>query len=915
MADNSNNKPLPLGPSSPKQQRAVEAFEKVQILVLGGARFGGKVQPYSSVVQTKFGSKKLEDIKTGDKILNPNGTEQKVIAVHPHKDHQFYKVTFDDGSTTYCGMEHLWVAWRSSKDTKKSKKLDRLYGKPDQDSLYPNDAEVISLEGIQDWLDRGYGVHIPVTRPLAFTGTSNNVFDPYLLGYLIGDGCLTSNESLGITRHPDDNSLDAELLKRGFHTHPIPSCKLALKFDTQDRLDVLKALTTYGLIGTYSDTKFIPPHYLKCPITVRLDLLRGLMDSDGYIDDRGHLEFSTTSERLSKDFIDLVRGLGGKCTVNTKIGSYKDKQGNKVECKLVYRHYFRMPSDCNPFILERKASKFKQKDRLYHSIKSIEKAFVADGCCITVSDPNRLYVTDDCIVTHNSYLGAMLTTLYADDPNARIAFFRDTLESMKRGGQIIDTVKSVYSQIEDQCRLVVGGNPPVGKILSGPGAGERKGQGARIEFLPMSHESDMEKIRGSSFSLAVIEEAIPNFSQDQIEFIMSCLRSNAKRESKLVMTCNPMESHFICSLIKDYYLDEDGYPIDGRCGNVRYFYKYLGDYYWGDSRQEVYDLVTELGAFSDADMQTIPLEDKLNRILSFSFVQLTAYDNPIGMKANPGYMAMLESMNAVQKARNLKGCWFAKEEGKGFFNREWLRGELGQRVKSVQDIPKGCVAVRAIDKAYSECSDSSPDPDYSALSPLLLKDRDGFYWILGNYHPRITDEKVFRKSDKPCLGRFRKLSGERDNLVALQLNTDIENSDAFGYQKPMLALAKDSGGGSGDYYSTLARMAEEGIKVLKDQSISNVKGKKVADFNAFTSACQTGIVYIVEDTFDQHTLNTWYKELEDFDGSPSTRTRKDDFVDATALAFNCIRSAKRPYQTLVRNQQVVETLSAHLYKN
>lgn len=902
MEPNNKNSVLPLGPSSPKQQKAVEAFEQVQILILGGAMFGGKVQPYSSVVQTKFGPVQLGEVQEGSKILNPNGTEQKVLAVHPHKDHQFYKVTFDDGSSTHCGAEHLWVAWRSSKETKKSKKLISLCGKTDQESLYPDTAEVVSLEGIQDWLDRGYGVHIPVTKPLPLTGTSKGILDPYLLGYLLGDGCLVSKEALGITRHLSDDSLDRELCQRGYPVHSIPSSSVALKFDTEPRLEVLRMLERYNLIGTRSDTKFIPPHYLNCPISVRLDLLRGLMDSDGYIDDHGHLEYTTTSEMLSEGFTKLVRSLGGKCTVNTRIGSYKDADGVAVECKLVYRHYIRMPSECNPFLLKRKAEKFIQEGRLYHSVKSIEKAFVADGCCITVSDPNRLYVTDDYIVTHNSYLAAMLSTLYADDPKSRIAFFRTTLEQMKKGGSIIDTIKSVYAHIKDTCRMEIGGNPPTGKVLSGPGAGERRGEGAKIDFIPMSHDKDIENIRGAAFSLAIIEEAIPDFSQDQIEFVMSRLRSEAARESKLVITCNPDPDHFICSLIKDYYLDEDGFPIDERCGDIRYFYKKDGDYYWGNSRDEVMELL-------DLD------EEKRDKILSFSFVQLTAYDNPIGMKMNPGYMAYLEGLDEVKKARNLHGCWFARAEGVGVFQKVWVRGEQGQRVKSILDIPHGCVAVRGVDKAYSEPSEVNPAPDYTAISPLVLKDRDGFYWIVGNYHPRVVDEKPYRKSDKPCVGRFRKLAGERDNLIALQMKSDQENADRFGYQEPQLAISKDSGGGSGDYYSTIARMAEDGIKIIKDQTISNVKGKKMADFLAFTSACQQGLVYIVEDTFDKHTLDMWYKELEAFDGSPSTKARKDDFVDSIALAFNAIKATRRPYQTLVRNQKVVDTLSASLYKN
>lgn len=357
---------------------------------------------------------------------------------------------------------------------------------------------------------------------------------------------------------------------------------------------------------------------------------------------------------------------------------------------------------------------------------------------------------------------------------------------------------------------------------------------------------------------------------------------------------NPVKDHFVCELIKDYYLDAEGYAIRERCGHVRYYYKHEADYYWGNSKQEVLDQVEPLGAFS---YEELTQEEKLKRVTSFSFVQLTAKDNPIGMKANPNYMASLEALDKVKKARNLHGNWFIEEDGGSVFKRSMIRGDNGCRVKSRQDVPEGCVAIRGVDKAYSECSDKNADPDYTAISPKLLKDRNGFYWLLGEYHNDVTDKVPFKKSDNPVVGRFRKLPGERDELIRLQIETDNANREAYKHKEVHLALSKDSGGGSGDHYSTLALMTEHRIKVVEDKTISNVTGKKMTDFIAFTSACERGLVFIVEETFEPRMLEVWYKELEAFNGEASTRLRKDDHVDAIALAFNCMTHLKRPYKT------------------
>lgn len=518
-----------------------------------------------------------------------------------------------------------------------------------------------------------------------------------------------------------------------------------------------------------------------------------------------------------------------------------------------------------------------------------------------------------------SYLAAMLSLLYADDPKSRIAVFRRTLGEMTQGGGIIDTIKSVYESVGESCKLDVSGNPPVGKILTGPGAGIKRGEGCKINFRPMNDPKDLEKVRGGAYSLAIVEEATPYFSQEEIEMIMSRLRSESRHESKMIITCNPLNRHFVCDMIKDYYLDEQGYAIKERLGDIRYFYKISGDYLWANSREGCLEQAIESGAeFIDHETgEELPYEEKLMRMTSFSFVQLTAKDNPLGIKANPGYMAYLEGLDPVKKARNLYGNWYIEEEGGSLFERWWIRGENGVNVKRPQDVPKGCIAMRAVDVAGTEPHDNNTDPDYTALSPLILKDPEGYYWMLGGYHKDFIDPK-YRKIDKPVHGRVRKRPGDRNNLIVQQVELDKFTAEAYGCRSYSFVITKDSGaGGSADYYSLLTHIMETGVKVVTDKEPNNVPGKKAKDFAGFCDAASNGLIRVVESTFNEHTPDTsevYWKELEDFTGEKqSTRRIKDDMVDSTSLCFNNLVKSKRPYKTPSRNITMTNTLSTGLY--
>ena len=81
---------------------------KGELGVLIGSSGYGKVQPYDAIIMTPKGPVKNKYIKEGDYVLGKDGKPVKVLKVFPHKNWKFYNVTFSDGTSCECGMEHLW---------------------------------------------------------------------------------------------------------------------------------------------------------------------------------------------------------------------------------------------------------------------------------------------------------------------------------------------------------------------------------------------------------------------------------------------------------------------------------------------------------------------------------------------------------------------------------------------------------------------------------------------------------------------------------------------------------------------------------------------------------------------------------------------------------------------------------------
>lgn len=398
----------------PPLTHQIEAIEKL----VGSKRFIladdmglGKCEYVKNEVFTPIGRTKIGDLKVGDKVIGSDGKSHNVIGVYPQGVKETYKITFNDGFSILVGDEHLWSVsspnyGRNRKNKRRKKSLvlstKQMYegGKitikgdgHNKEKDYEIETYYKSSNGNNKW-------QIPIVQPIQFERNDNLPIDSYLLGLMLGDGHLTKSSCV-FTVHSDDY----DELFGGFNlseNKQIDNKRKGNKFIGRDILYDLK------LNESRSHNKFIPDVYKYSSVENRLSILQGLMDTDGHCMYNGNgkflgTEFSTISKQLCEDVVEIVQTLGGIARVKTRIPTYT-YNGIKKKGKLTYRVNVKLPKGMNPFRLKRKSDRYieQKKYPTGRYIKNIEKVGFEESVCISVDSPDKLYVTEHCIVTHNT---------------------------------------------------------------------------------------------------------------------------------------------------------------------------------------------------------------------------------------------------------------------------------------------------------------------------------------------------------------------------------------------------------------------------------------------------------------------------------------------------------------------------------
>ena len=358
-----------------------------QLIVVAGRPAMGKAQPLDAKVRTSSGWVAMGDLKVGDSLASIDGAKSIVTGIFPQGVKAVSRVTFSDGRSTEACAEHLWRVhhrkWAEPK-VMSTAEVESLLSRPDMSGR----LWVDSVSG-----DFGSDGDLPV--------------DPWLLGALLGDGDFTQ----GTVRFSKDATeiLDRvrQALPETVELTPAGGCDYRLSNPCYVRgvagsNPLTKAMEDLSLMGAKSQTKFIPAQYLYGSRETRLAVLRGLLDTDGWVEKFGSVRFSTSSEALADGVVELVRSLGFWCSLRQKATSYV-KNGVRHECSTAHTMTISGHGLSELFLFSEKAIRCADRTGGKRvAFKSITPSREVECQCISVSHPTHLYVTDDYIVTHNT---------------------------------------------------------------------------------------------------------------------------------------------------------------------------------------------------------------------------------------------------------------------------------------------------------------------------------------------------------------------------------------------------------------------------------------------------------------------------------------------------------------------------------
>ena len=362
--------------SLPWQERAAyEVLRSLQskereYIVMNEPPGSGKALALDTPLPTPTGWTTMGEVQPGDWLIGGDGKPVLVVAkTDVMYGHDCYEIRTDDGHSVIADAEHLWPATIGNRPTK-----DDYPGKsgPKPSRLLYTSKQLARKRSKRPQLAT-VAVDLPeTTLPI----------DPWVLGAWLGDGSSASGR---MASHQDDQPhMRSRFESAGYTTTDIAA---------PQAFGVLRLQTDLRHLGVLNN-KHVPTIYLRSSIEQRRELLRGLIDTDGYVDPTGRTEFTTTNQRLASDVVELVCSLGIKASCMESRATL-----NGRDCGPKWRIAFALDESAS---LPRKAHGRATRRPRYLDVLETDSVPVA---CIQVANPDGLYLAGKgMLLTHNSTL-------------------------------------------------------------------------------------------------------------------------------------------------------------------------------------------------------------------------------------------------------------------------------------------------------------------------------------------------------------------------------------------------------------------------------------------------------------------------------------------------------------------------------
>lgn len=368
------------------------------LFIFGSRRYGKALRNDQELLHEDETWKPIVDCKIGDKIYGSDGKLTTVLGIYPQGKVDMYEVSFQDGRKSYCCDEHLWTVWDYQAGEYKVLPLKTFMNRY---KFYRTHKRGGTSEV--------FNYYIPITKPVEFSEKKLSI-DPYILGSWLGDGHTDGTRITNIDKTILKRWRDFAK-KRNLIMKVVGSSKITYNLSSEKKgrgcnsfLNDLKSLNVIG-------NKHIPEEYFNSSVSQRMELLRGIMDTDGTIGRTGGGICVTLShEVLSKDILRLCRSLGIFCHYGYAKGSYIKKNGEFND-----EHRVTMFTKEPVFTLKRKldridknpvSSRLNKMGRV--AITGIKKVEPDYATCIRVDNESKEFLTNEFVVTHNTSVEASL---------------------------------------------------------------------------------------------------------------------------------------------------------------------------------------------------------------------------------------------------------------------------------------------------------------------------------------------------------------------------------------------------------------------------------------------------------------------------------------------------------------------------
>ena len=325
--------------------------------------------------------KNVEDIKVGERLMGDDGTPRNVLSL-AHGQEQMYKITLRNGDSFTCNESHILSLQVSAGNRYKQYR----------------GGDIVNIS-IKDYLQLPEWVKEKVLKaykkPIDNFGWNNHGFDiePYMYGLWLGDGnsrhfsFTINNNDTEVIQYIKNYAVKHNLEIREanengdcttYHLHKGTANSLPYK-----ELNLVHVSAHNG--------KHVFPTYKYADRITRLQVLAGLLDTDGHLVDNVY-EITTKFEELKEDILFIARSLGFSVSWSPKI----------VNKKTYYRIFISGDTDTIPVLLPRKKATLRKqkKNPLLYSF-TVEPLGMGDYYGFTL-DGNHLYLLGDFTVTHNT---------------------------------------------------------------------------------------------------------------------------------------------------------------------------------------------------------------------------------------------------------------------------------------------------------------------------------------------------------------------------------------------------------------------------------------------------------------------------------------------------------------------------------